>query len=336
MPGRHLTLIERAKIQAYHEQEMSSTKIAESLGRSVSTVTRELARNCTARGYDALRAQGAYAQRREACRPARKLDYGPLRDRVIKKLRDEEWTPEQVAGRLPIEHPGDPRMRVSHETIYRAIYTQDSLRFLIALLPQSRPKRRKRGQGKTRRGPSIPNRIGIEQRPPEVDTRTTQGHWEGDTVVGKNNDGFIVTLVERTSRLLHAVKTPTKKAPEVAQAVIETLLDRPGSWLSTITFDNGTEFASHSRMAKQLGVDIYFAAPYSAYQRGTNENTNGLIRRYLPKGTSFARLTQRHIDAIVEQINNRPRKCLGYRTPNEVFQEIRKPVSRSFCNSRSR
>jgi len=323
MPGTHLTLVERVKIQMYHEQKMSRTKIAENLGRSIATIGRELDRNSTAHGYDAERAQRMYKQRREVCRPTAKLDYKPLRDKIIEKIRHNEWTPEQVAGRLAMEHPDDPRMRVSHETIYQAIYMQDSLRFLIAFLPQGRPKRRKRGQGKSRRGPTIPNRIGIEQRPAEVNARITPGHWEGDTVVGKNNDGFIVTLVERTSRLLHAVKTQTKKAPEVAQAITETLLDRPVSWLKTITFDNGTEFADHAHITKQLGMDIYFATPYSSYQRGTNENTNGLIRRYLPKTTSFAHLTQTQLDHIVELLNNRPRKRLGYRTPNEVFKEIR-------------
>ena len=147
MPGHHLTLVERVKIQTYHEQEMNPTTIAENLGRSVSTIVRELARNSSARGYDAERAQRRYTQRREPCRPANKLDYKPLRDYVIEKIRDEEWTPEQVAHRLPVDWPGDPRMRVSHETIYQAIYAQDSLHFLITLLPQSRPKRRKRGQG---------------------------------------------------------------------------------------------------------------------------------------------------------------------------------------------
>lgn len=323
MPGPHLTLVERVKIQTYREQEMSPTRIALNLGRSVTTIRRELERNRTARGYDAEQAQRMYTQRRQPCRPANKLDYEPLRAYVIEKIRDEEWTPEQVAGRLPVDCPDDPRMRVSHEAIYQAIYAQDSLRFLIAFLPQARPKRRQRGQGKTRRGPSIPNRVGIDQRPKEVDTRTTHGHWEGDTVIGKNNDGFIVTLVERTSRLLYAVKTQTKNACEVAQAVIDILLDRPASWLKTLTLDNGTEFAHHERIAEALPLNVYFADPYASYQRGTNENTNGLIRRYLPKGRTFADLTQRRLDSIVDQINNRPRKCLGYRTPNEVFLQVR-------------
>lgn len=323
MLGRHLTLVERVKIEMYHEQGMSATGIASTLGRCVTTITRELQRNSTARGYRAERAHRMYLERRRSCRPAEKLRSLRLRHYVIEKIRDEEWTPEQVAGRLPLDFPDDPHMRISHEAIYQAIYTQDSLRFLIVYLPQARPKRRKRGQGKTRRGPSIPNRVGIDQRPPEADTRTDPGHWEGDLVVGKNNDGFLVTLAERTSRILCAVKATTKKAGEVAQAVIEALLDYPPSWLKTLTFDNGTEFALHERMTQALPLRVYFADPYSAYQRGTNENTNGLVRRYLPKGTSFAELTQRQLDSIVEQINNRPRKCLGYRTPNEVFQAIR-------------
>lgn len=323
MSGKHLTPIERGKIQAFWNEEMSRSEIAEKVGRSPATIGRELARNSTARGYEADKAQCRYEERRKACRPRRKMDRLPLRDYVIKSIRDEEWTPEQVAGRLPLEFPDDPDMRISHETIYQEIYRRHNFHYLIACLPQSRPKRRKRGQGKTRRGPSIPNRVGIEQRPVQVDERHETGHWEGDTIVGRNQDGFIITLVERVSRLLHAVKVHTKNAASVASAIIEQLLDRPVSWVKTITFDNGTEFARHEQIAKELPVDIYFADPYAPYQRGTNENTNGLIRRYLPKGKSFKELTQRQLDAIVKQLNNRPRKCLGYKMPNEVFNEQR-------------
>ncbi|NIA13443.1 MAG: IS30 family transposase [Nitrospiraceae bacterium] len=323
MPGKHLTPFERGELQAYLSQNMSQDAIAKKLGRDPSTIFREVTRNATKTGYDAQRAQRRYIERRKGCRPQRRLDQQPLRAYVVDNMRDAEWTPEQVAGRLPLDYPHDPTMRISHETIYQAIYSQDSLHFLIALLPQARPRRRNKGQGKTRRGPSIPNRVGIENRPSQIEQRIQTGHWEGDTVVGKGNDGFIVTLVERTSRLFHAVKTQTKKAAEIAQAVIASLLDRPITWVRSITFDNGTEFAYHEQVAHQLGVDIYFADPYAAYQRGTNENTNGLLRRYLPKGKSFKELTQRQLDMIVDQINNRPRKCLGYRTPNEVFQQQR-------------
>ncbi len=323
MPSHHLTPFERGEIQAYLTQGLSQDAIAEKLNRSPSTISREVARNGTTKGYSAHRAQDRYAERRKACRPPCKMDYPPLRDYVKTAIRDDEWTPEQVANRLPLDYPDDPAMRISHEAIYQAIYSQDSLRFLIIYLAQARPKRRNKGQGKTRRGPAIPNRVGIAERPSAVEQRREPGHWEGDTIVGNNQDGFIVTLAERSARLLHAVKTQTKKAAEIAQAVIDTLLDRPTSWVKSITFDNGTEFAHHQRMTRELGASIYFADPYAAYQRGTNENTNGLIRRYLPKRTSFKDLTQRQLDAIVDQINNRPRKCLGYRTPNEVFNQQR-------------
>ncbi len=185
---------------------------------------------------------------------------------------------------------------------------------------QARPKRRKRGQGKTRRGPLIPNRVSIAERPAIVEQRSEVGHWEGDLVVGKNQDGFILTLVERVSRILQAVKTATKRPREVSRAIIDALLDRPRSWVRTLTFDNGTEFREHEAIANELGVAVYFADPYSPYQRGSNEQVNGLLRRHLPKGTSFKDFTQAQLDVIVESINNRPRKCLGYRTPNEVFQ----------------
>lgn len=322
MPYTHLTPTERGQIQALHQENRSLGYISDSLGRGKSTISRELKRNTTTRGYDAQRAQHQYRRRRESCRPQKKLDHQPLWTYLIEKI-SLGWTPEQVAGRLPIAHPDDPKMRISHEAIYQAIYTDKRLRFLIKGLPQARPKRRERGQGKSRRGPTIPNRVGIEARPNVVDERSRYGDWEGDLVLGAKQDAAILTLVDRKSRKLHARKTKTKQADEVAQAVIDALQELPVSWVKTITFDNGTEFAHHEDMAKILPVDIYFAAPYSSYQRGTNENTNGLIRRYLPKRTPFRDLTQQHVDLIVEELNNRPRKILGYRTPNEVFQEQR-------------
>ncbi len=318
----HLTPTERGQIQALHQERKSLSHIADRLGRHVSTISRELRRNATKRGYDAQQAQGQYHQRREACRPAKRLEYQPLWKYLIRKVV-RGWTPEEVAGRLPIQYPDDPQMRISHETIYQAIYSDRRLHFLIKFLAQSRPKRRKRGQGKSRRGPTIPNRVGIEERPQVVEERGRYGDWEGDTVVGAHQQGFLVTLVERRSRMLQSQVVQTKQADEVAQAVIDALEEFPTSWVRTITFDNGTEFARHEDMAQVLPVDIYFAAPYSSYQRGTNENTNGLIRRYLPKGTSFSNLSQKKLNWIVHELNNRPRKILGYRTPNEVFKEQR-------------
>ena len=318
----HLTPTERGQIQALHQENRSLGYIADSLGRDKSTISRELKRNTTSKGYNAQQAQGRYHQRRESCRPAKRLDYQPLRKYMIERL-GESWTPEEVAGRLPMDYPDEPRMRISHEAIYQAIYSDKRLHFLIKLLAQSRPKRRKRGQGKSRRGPTIPNRVGIEERPQVIEERSRYGDWEGDTVVGTHQYGYLVTLVDRRSRLLKSRVVQTKQADEVALAVIDALEELPTSWVRSITFDNGTEFARHQDMARVLPVNIFFAQPYSSYQRGTNENTNGLIRRYLPKGTSFRELAQAQLDSIVQEINNRPRKILGYRTPNEVFQEQR-------------
>jgi IS30 family transposase len=303
------------------KQGQGSTAIAKELGRHSSTVRREFQRNSAHGGYDAQVAQRRYEQRREVCRPKGRLAYEPLREALAEQIAEHKLSPEVAAGRVRTQYPDDPQMRVCHETIYAAIYTnRHLLDFLLEFLVQGRPKRRKRGQGKTRRGPLIPNRVGIQERPAIVEDRCEVGHWEGDLVVGHNQDGFILTLVERASRLLLAVKTATKRPAEVARAVVEALLDRPVPWVKTITFDNGIEFRDHETMTKHLGARVYFADPYSAYQRGSNEQVNGLLRRYLPKGTSFKHLTQERLDQITQEINDRPRKCLGYQTPNEVFQ----------------
>jgi len=322
MSYHHLTPTERGQVQALFNEGKSQAHIARVLGRSPSAICRELHRNGTQKGYDAAQAQARYEKRREACRPAAKLDYMPLWNLVFDKCTDG-WTPETIHGRIPLDYPDDPKMRISHETIYQAIYRDPRMHCLIESLPQARRKRRKRGQGKTRRGPAIANRTGIEERPPEAEARSRFGDWEGDTVVGAKQYGYIATLVERKSLFLVARKCLTKEAREVAGAVIEGLADLPASWLKTLTFDNGTEFARHETIAQALPLDIYFARPYASWQRGTNENTNGLLRRYLPKGIDLREVTQEQLDHIVTELNNRPRKKLGYRTPNEIFLEQR-------------
>ena len=322
MSYHHLTPIERGQIEALRREGLGVRRIAGAIGRAPSTVSRELRRNPVASGYDAARAQRRYHQRREECRPARRLEHRPLWDYVFEKI-PQGWTPETVAGKLPVAFADDKRMRVSHETLYRALYSDERMQCLIQSLPQARPKRRKRGQGKTRRGPSIPNRVGIAQRPAEVDARSRYGDWEGDTVVGANQKAFITTIVERKSLLLRARITPSKQAVEVANAVVDALIDLPTTWVRTITFDNGTEFAQHEQMTAILHTEIYFADPYAAHQRGRNENTNGLLRRFLPKGTDLATITQEHLDHLVELINNRPRKTLGYKSANELLKESR-------------
>ena len=322
MSYTHITQFERGEIYVLLKEGKSQAYIARQLNRDKSSISRELRRNGIKGKYCPKKAQKQYQERREACRPAKKMDYMPLWKYVIDKVVDK-MTPEIIAGRLPIDFPDDPDMRISHEAIYQAIYGDKRLNFLIKYLPQARPKRRKRGQGKTRRGPSIPNRVGIEKRPEAVETRERYGDWEGDLIVGAGQKGFIVTLVERKSRLLLSRKIETKHAGITADAIIDAFRDIPPSWIKTITFDNGTEFADHQRIDRETGATSYFADPYSSYQRGTNENTNGLIRRFLPKKMSFENLDQEELDRIVEELNNRPRKILGYRTPNEVFLKQR-------------
>jgi IS30 family transposase len=322
MPFIHITSIERGEISAYLQSGLSKAQIGCRLGRDRASIGREIRRNSVKGVYEPQRAQALYRERRKECRPARKLDHMPLRSYLYGRITSG-WTPETVAGCLPMEFPDDPRMRISHEAIYQGIYRDERMHFLIKELPQARPKRRKRGQGKTRRGPSIPDRVGIEHRPQEVNERARYGDWEGDLIVGAGQSGYALTLVERKSRLTMTRKLETKNAEQVADAIIDAFMDMPPSWIKTITFDNGTEFAGHGRIARETGADIYFATPYSSYQRGTNENTNGLIRRFLPKKVSFENLTQERMSIIEEELNNRPRKKLGFRSPNDVFKKQR-------------
>jgi IS30 family transposase len=329
MSYTHFTAYERGQIQAWLQTGKSRSEMARLLNRHPSSVSREIRRNSMHGIYVAQRAQSRYVERRKECRPSHKLEHGPLWNYVIEKLSCW-WSPEQVAGRLPLEYPHDPRMRISYETLYQALYTDERLSPLIHALRQARPKRRIRGQGKSARC-IIPNRTSIHERPVEVAERSRFGDWEGDLVLGKNQEGAIVSLVGRKSRMLLARSVQSKQSQEVITAVIGALEDLPASWVRTVTFDNGSEFYHHQRLRDELGVATYFADPYAAYQRGTNENTNGLLRQYLPKGTSFKNLSQKQLDAVVEEINNRPRKTLGFLKPCEVFQAFRKilPVALS-------
>ncbi len=322
MSYTHLTACERGQVQALLKEGKTVSAIARVLNRHPSSISREIRRNGVKGHYVAHQAQEQYRRRRQACRPQRKLEHRPLWAYVLQKL-PLCWSPETISGRLRLEHPDEPKMRISHETLYQALYRDERLRPLIVYLRQSRPKRRKRGQGKSSRL-AIPNRVSIAERPPQVESRARFGDWEGDLVLGKNQQGAILSLTGRKSRMLLARKVDSKQSGEVIAAAIAALEDLPASWARTVTFDNGSEFYHHGRITEELGISVYFADPYAAYQRGTNENTNGLIRQYLPKSSSFENLTQTQLDSIVQEINDRPRKTLGYRTPNEVFEIDRK------------
>lgn len=322
MSSKHFTSIERGEISAYLAAGYSNGHIARQLGRHPSSIGREIARNAVKGVYDPQQAQVLYQERRKVCRPTRKLDYQPLWSHVFDRITNKV-SPEYISLLLPGEFPDDPRMRISYEAIYQGIYADERMHCLIKDLIQARPKRRKRGQGKTRRGPSIPNRVGIEERPQEVNDRSRFGDWEGDLIVGTEQSGYFLTLVERRSRLTRIKKLESKDAESVADVIIDVFMDLPKSWAQTITFDNGTEFACHEKVAKETGAAIYFADPYSSYQRGTNENTNGLIRRTIPKKMSFKDITQERLDIIEEELNNKPRKVLDLKSPNELFKKQR-------------
>lgn len=319
MPYTHLSATERGQLHALRSQGMSQCAIARALDRDPSCISRELGRNRASQGgYDAAKAQQRYTAVRRHCRRTTSLEHAPLKAYLFDKM-NQGWSPEQVSGRLWRDYPGVPRMRVSHETIYRTIYADETFgNALIPCLRQRRPRRRKRGQRRPTR-PIIPNRVGIEARPPEVDALARYGDWEGDLVVGANQQGALLSLVERKSMFLCAEKLASKHAVGAAQAVVAALEPFPDALRKTITFDNGSEFAHHESMTQALGTAVYFAEPYAAYQRGRNENTNGLLRQYFPKSTTFNLLEPRQLQRCVNELNHRPRKKLDYRTPTEVL-----------------
>lgn len=321
MPYHHLTPMERGQIQALVERGESFRAIARSVGRSPSTICREVARNGgRGRAYEADRSQSRYQRVRKACRRTLSLSHLPLRRYPYEKI-SAGWSPEQVSGRLWLDFPGQPRMRVSHETIYRSLYADEKLgNVLLGHLRQRRPRRRKRGERRPTR-PLIPNRVGIEARPVEVNQRARYGDWEGDLMIGAQQQGAVLTLVERKSLYLSAKSLASRHAAGVAKAAIDALIWLPKNLCRTITFDNGSEFAHHESMTDALGAAIYFAHPYSAWERGCNENINGLLRQYLPKTTTFKDLSDQRLQHYVNELNDRPRKKLRYRTPTEVFLE---------------
>lgn len=280
----HLNAFERGKIQALLEEGKSITYIGRVLNRHPATISRERRRNSAGRTYDARKAQQRYRQRRLHCRPSRKLAYRPLWQYLVGMLA-LCWSPQQVAGRLRLDYPDDPSMRISHETVYQALYSDERLRTFVACLRQHRPKRRKRGQGKTSRC-CIPNRRSIHERPAEVQQRSRFGDWEADLVLGKNQQGAVVSIVARNSLMLLARKVQSKRSEEVVAAVIDALEDLPASWARTVTFDNGTEFYHHQRISDELGIDTYFADPYAAYQRASMKTpTDCFVNTYLKEPT---------------------------------------------------
>lgn len=283
--------------------------------------------------YLAVQAHHHAAERRARSHRAYRLMNDDLLDWVVTHLK-KGWSPEEISGRLPLVFPDNPRMRVCHEALYQWIYSKEQAwRELAQYLPRGQKKRRRRG-GRRVHSARIKDRTSIHDRPGEVEDRSVFGHWESDSVLGARGTGAIHTSVERFSRYFQAIKIPSASAGPTVEAQ-EFLIERlPEGSIKTITCDNGFEFVWHYKLKSRTGVQTYFADPYSAWQRGSNEHFNGRLRRYFPKGYSFAGLSQEELDEITTEINDHPRKCLGFHTPAEVFNQLTSNQAHACCTSK--
>jgi len=318
---------ERVTLASLHVQNFTVREIARTLGRAPSTITRELSRNSCDGAYASKSAEGCAAKRRMQARPVPKLHKESILFGIVHHLLCIRWSPEQISMTLSATYPKGHEHRVSHETIYNCIYAQpvgELKRDLIKALRQAHNKRVPRSKGQDRRG-QIPDMDSIHVRPPEIEDRQFPGHWEGDLIKGEANGSAVGTLVERTSRLLMLVKLPQIKpasALNVLQGFTDKLLSVALPLRLSMTYDQGREMAMHKELSKRTGIAVYFCDPHSPWQRGSNENMNGLVRQYLPKGTDLSVYSQEELDAIADEINNRPRKGLGVRSPLSVYREL--------------
>jgi len=314
---------EREQIGLLRAKRIKIPDIALKLDRNVSTIRRELKRCGPRTPYSALLAHKDAKKKREVPRTPKKLLCDELWQLVQSKLC-LQWSPEQIAQWLKKTYAGDMSKQVSHETIYTYLYTlpRGALRKeLISQLRQGRVGRQRRKQGPNRRG-QIPNMLSIHERPAEVADRCVPGHWESDLIIGKNTQSAIGTLVERTTRTTILVPLKAKDAQTVRLAFARTVKRLPKEVFKSITHDRGTEMSQHELFTKDTKVQIYFADPQSPWQRGTNENTNGLIRQYFPKGTDFNEVPTKELKRVQKLLNQRPRKTLDWETPEEAFAKV--------------
>lgn len=375
--GRYLSFAEREEIAILFDRDVGVREIGRRLGRSPSTISRELARNVTTRGHETVyRASSAqwHAERR-ARRPKvaklaaddRLCDYvqerlsgaitrpdgepvlgpdvvfvGRRHGRRADRRWAKAWSPEQISNRLKLDYPHDETMRISHEAIYQALFIQGRgalKRELVACLRTGRALRVPRERTKTTGRPFVTSEIMISERPAEADDRAVPGHWEGDLILGAGSSA-IGTVVERSTRLLRLLHLPrmdghgqqpaVKGGPALAghgaqavrDAIAAQFADLPEQLLRSLTWDQGAEMADHAQLRIDTGLDIYFCDPQSPWQRGTNENTNGLLRQYFPKGTDLSRYTRQDLDAVAHALNTRPRKTLSWQTPAEAFNQL--------------
>lgn len=321
-----LSLAEREEISKgiYAREKLS--QIATRLGRHPSTIGREISRQIKRRRwcYSAVRGEQIAKENRKKTGRPRKLEANPkLLGYIQGKLR-QEWSPEEIAHRLKLEHPNDLDMIVSHETIYQYLYCLPRGELKKELMRGLRRERKQRlsrfALHSRRRG--ITDIISISERPKETEGRTVSGHWEGDLIVGKGHSSALGTLVERTTRFTLLVPLKDKDAMSVRKAFAKAFKRIPKKMVKSLTYDRGTEMAQHKLFTEETKIQVYFADPYSPWQRGTNENTNGLIRQYFPKGTDFSQVKPAPIREVERKLNSRPRKVLGYHTPSEKFYQL--------------
>jgi IS30 family transposase len=320
---RRLTLKERVQIQTLLKEKRIKSYIAKTLDRATSTISREINKWVLEKNdiYDAelahWNAKDDYANKRNRDKIS---TYSLLRFYVYKGLLSN-WTPEQISGRIKELYPNDPIISISHEAIYRHIYTRPQASLNKKLIKLLVRKKTTRNPSKKRRGggSKIVNQVSIDHRPQHIELKNEVGNWEGDLVIRKDHKSAIGTIVEGKTRFTIIVKLNSKKADEVVKEFSKKLNQLYNNLKKPMTYDNGIEIARHEKINKNTGMKIYFAHPYSSWERGTSKNTNGLIRRYLPKGTNFNEISENQLQIIQEKLNNRPRKIIGYKTPLEMI-----------------
>lgn len=306
---KQLTRERRYQIYALKKEHHNQLEMARNLGVDKSTISRELKRNHGQRGYRPKQADELAGERKQRRVTARITD---VQWQQVEKLLGQDWSPEQIAGRLKLER----QPTISHERIYQHVYADKRQGGTLYRHLRCQKVRRKRyASGRDRRG-HIPARRSIEERPQVVALRTRLGDWEADTIIGRNHQQALVSLAERKSKLVRLAKVTHNTAELVAHALTTQLAPLTAK---TITSDNGREFAQHQQIARSLAADFFFAHPYASWERGLNENTNGLVRQYFPKKSDFAPITNAQLDHVMQRLNNRPRKTLAYKTPNEVY-----------------
>ena len=320
MPGRRLGFDERAEICRRVSLGQSFEEIGSALKRPRSTVWREVERNGGRAAYAPSSAHGR--AREAACRPkVFKLERHARLRRLVEAKLWARWSPDQIEGWLRREFPHDPRLWVSAQTIYESLYVQG--RGVLRAQLEERLRRYRLKERKASTNHALADRLRIAARPPEVDERRVPGHWEGDLLMGKRQESLIAVLVERTSRYVMLIALNTKSTDEVVAAVTAKIIDLPAHLVQSLTWDRGKELAGHANFTVATGANVYFCDPASPWQKGLAENTNGLLRQYFPKGEfDFRTITQDDLDGVAHELNNRPRKILGYASPAETYAQL--------------